>query len=174
MTLGLSISAFTILHVAISLIGIGAGILVTAQLLATKWSRSWNNVFLWSTLATTVSGFMFPVTTITPALIVGAISSIALAVAFWSYYRLGQARIYVPAALFALYLNCFVFVVQAFQKVGFLNALAPTQAELPFVLAQGVVIGSIALAGTVVWRRNAGTIGDHLRADNSAALSSAR
>ena len=123
MTLGLSISAFTILHVAISLIGIGAGTLVTAQLMATNWSRSWNTLFLWSTLATTVSGFMFPVSALTPALIVGAISSIALAVAFWSYYRLGHARIYASAALFAFYLNCFVFVVQAFQKVGFLNAL---------------------------------------------------
>lgn len=174
MTLGLSISAFTILHVAISLIGIGSGILVTAQLLVTKWSRSWNNLFLWSTLATTVSGFMFPVSALTPALIVGAVSSIALAVAFWSYHRLGQARTYVTAALFALYLNCFVFVVQAFQKVGFLKALAPTQTELPFVLAQGLVIGSIILSGTVVWRRNTGSIGDHLPTDHRIALSSAQ
>jgi hypothetical protein len=174
MTLGLSISAFTLLHVVISLVGIGSGIVVTAQLLASNWSRSWNNLFLWTTLATTVTGFMFPVSTLTPAQIVGAISTVALAVAFWSYYRLGRARIYVPAALFALYLNCFVLVVQGFQKVGFLNVLAPNQTELPFVIAQGLVFGGFGLAIAVIWRRNPGRIGEILSAEQKSAMKTAQ
>jgi hypothetical protein len=40
----------------------------------------------------------------------------------------------------ALYLNVFVLVVQAFQKVAFLAALAPTQSELPFQLVQLAVL----------------------------------
>jgi hypothetical protein len=40
----------------------------------------------------------------------------------------------------ALYLNVFVGVVQTFQKVPFFHALAPTQTEPPFALAQGIVL----------------------------------
>lgn len=170
MTLGLSIAAFTLLHVVISLVGIGSGIVVTVQLLASNWSRPWNNLFLWTTLATTVTGFMFPVSVLTPAQIVGAISTVALAVAFWSYYRLGRARIYVSAALFALDLNCFVLVVQGFQKVGFLNALAPNQTELPFVIVQGLVFGGFVVAVAVIWRRNQGGVGEHLSARQKSAM----
>lgn len=169
MTLGLSISAFTILHVAVSLIGIGSGIVVTAQLLRSHWSRRWNNLFLWTTLLTTVTGFMFPVSALTPAQIVGAISSIALLIAFWFYFRLGNTRVYALAALFSLYLNCFVLVVQAFQKVSFLNALAPNQTELPFVIAQGAVLASLGLATAIIWHRNAGELSERLGADQKPA-----
>ena len=48
--------------------------------------------------------------------------------------------IYVATALFALYLNVFVLVVQAFLKVPALKALAPTQSEPPFAIAQLVVL----------------------------------
>jgi hypothetical protein len=40
----------------------------------------------------------------------------------------------------ALYLNCFVLVVQSFMKIPFFHALAPTQKEPPFAVAQGVVL----------------------------------
>jgi hypothetical protein len=169
MTLGLSLSAFTLLHVVISLVGIASGIVVSAQLLKTRWSGRWHNLFLWTTLATTVTGFMFPISALTPALIVGAISAVALAIALWAYYRLGRARIYVPAALFALYLNSFVLVVQAFQKVGLLNALAPTQTELPFIIAQGLVLAMFGLATIVIWLRNAGGVSERLGSEAKPA-----
>ena len=40
----------------------------------------------------------------------------------------------------ALYLNVFVGVVQTFQKVAYFHALAPTQTEPPFAVAQGIVL----------------------------------
>jgi hypothetical protein len=48
--------------------------------------------------------------------------------------------IYAACAITDLYLNVFVLVVQAFLKVPAINALAPTQSEPPFVVAQAVVL----------------------------------
>jgi hypothetical protein len=56
--------------------------------------------------------------------------------------------IYVTTALIALYLNVFVLVVQAFQKVPGLKALAPTQSEAPFLIAQLVVLVFFLYVGT--------------------------
>jgi hypothetical protein len=89
-------------------------------------------------------GILFPVERILPSHIVGVLSLIVLAVtiaALYIYRLAGAWRwLYVATAVFALYLNVFVGVVQAFGKVPFLNALAPTQKDLPFIVAQGVVL----------------------------------
>jgi hypothetical protein len=53
----------------------------------------------------------------------------------------------------ALYLNVFVGVVQAFQKLAFLKPLAPTQSEPPFVIAQAVVLVLFVALGIVAVRR---------------------
>jgi hypothetical protein len=53
----------------------------------------------------------------------------------------------VIGAILALYLNCFVGVVQAFQKLPFLQPLAPTQSEPPFVIAQVVLMGIFIVLG---------------------------
>ena len=93
---------------------------------------------------TSLTGFMFPFSQVLPSHVVGAISLVALAVALIAYYgqHLSGAwrSIYIVTATFALYLNVFVGVVQAFQKVSFLRPLAPTQAEAPFVVAQLAVL----------------------------------
>jgi hypothetical protein len=61
--------------------------------------------------------------------------------------------IYVTTATAALYLNCFVGVVQTFQKIAFFNALAPTQTEPPFAIAQAVVLVLFIAAGVLAVRR---------------------
>ena len=75
----------------------------------------------------------------------GGISLLVLAIAIWARYggRLeGRARrTYIVTAAVALYLNCFVAVVQAFMKIPALHALAPTGKEPPFLVAQLVVLG---------------------------------
>jgi hypothetical protein len=52
----------------------------------------------------------------------------------------------------SLYLLVFVGVVQAFQKIGFLNGLAPTQSELPFLIAQGTTLALFVVIGIVAAR----------------------
>jgi len=109
-------------------------------LIKAKRRNSWTAVFLVSTLATSVTGFLFPFHGITPGIIVGIISVVLLAGAIIARYLgglLGKWRLlYVVTAMIALYLNVFVLIAQLFQKVPSLKALAPTQTEPSFIVAQ--------------------------------------
>jgi hypothetical protein len=140
MILGLSLSAFTILHVFISLIGIVSGVVVVYSLLRSTDRSFWTWLFLGTTMLTSLTGFLFPFERLLPSHIFGVVSIVVLALALFALYgrRLtGPWRwIYVSSVLLALYFNMFVGVVQSFQKLAFLQALAPTQSEPPFVIAQ--------------------------------------
>lgn len=153
MTLGMSTAAFTTLHVIISLIGIVTGIVVVLGMCAGERLPGWTATFLTTTILTSVTGFMFHSTAFGPPHVVGVISLVVLAIALWALYGkhlAGTARwLYILAAVFALYLNAFVGVVQAFQKLPFLHALAPTQKEPPFLLAQALVLAIFVFIAVV-------------------------
>lgn len=140
----LGMDTFTFVHVALSLIGIATGIIVLFGFIADAEMPGLTAVFFLTTVMTSVTGFGFPFTQLLPSHIVGIISLMVLAVALYALYgaRLSGAWrwIYVVAASFALYLNVFVLIVQLFQKVPSLNAVAPTQSETPFVGAQGLTL----------------------------------
>jgi len=51
------------------------------------------------------------------------------------------------------YFNRFVLVVQSFEKVPALKALAPTQTEPPFAIAQLLVLALFVYAGIQAARR---------------------
>jgi hypothetical protein len=157
MILGLPIAAFTTLHVVLSLIGIVAGFVVVGHMLSGRVHATWTALFLATTLLTSVTGFLFPITGFTPALALGAISLavLALALVALSGFQLSGAWrwIYVVSAVFALYLNTFVGVVQAFQKLAFLQPLAPTQSEPPFVAAQVALLALFAVLGLLALKR---------------------
>jgi len=144
-----NLSAFTKLHVVISLIGILTGLVVMFGLLVGLKLKRWTVVFLISTVATSVTGFFFPFHGITPAILVGIISLVLLAGAIVARYAHHLARhwrwIYVVCAMIALYLNVFVLVAQLFQKVPALKILAPTQSEPPFAVTQLVVLALFVL-----------------------------
>src|SRR5215813_15394557 len=133
MIVGLSIHAFTIIHVIISLVAIASGIIVLFGMLGSHRMPGWTALFLLTTILTSVTGFLFPFTTLLPSHIVGIISLVVLAIALLALYGFGLRGawrwIYVVTAVVALYLNSFVAVVQAFQKIAYLHDLAPTQAE---------------------------------------------
>ncbi|WP_026595584.1 hypothetical protein [Methyloferula stellata] len=157
MILGMSLSAFTTFHVVLSLIGIASGLIVLAAMIDNKRAPAWTALFLVTTIATSVTGFLFPFKTFDPALVVGTISLVLLVIAVLSLYALRLAGIwrpvYVVAAVMALYLNAFVGVVQSFQKLAFLKPLAPTQSEPPFAIAQGAVLILFVLLGFLALRR---------------------
>jgi hypothetical protein len=157
MIAGLSIENFTILHVAISLVGIVSGLIVLAGMLRARSLQGWTALFLVTTILTSVTGFLFPINGLTPAIVVGLISIVILAIALMALY-LKQLRgawrwIYVVTALMALYFNVFVLIVQAFQKVPVLQKLAPTQSEPPFQIAQGVTLVAFLVLGTLAARK---------------------
>ncbi len=134
----------TVVHVVISLIGILSGLVVMLGMLARQRLDSWTGLFLATTAATSVTGFFFPFHGFTPAIGVGIISLIVLAVAILARYAghlAGAWRwTYVVSASVALYFNVFVLVVQLFEKVPALKALAPTQSEPPFAVTQLIVL----------------------------------
>jgi hypothetical protein len=150
MVLGLSLDAFTMLHVIISLVGIASGIVVAYGMVSSKDRIFWTGLFLSTTMLTSLTGFLFPFNGFLPSHAFGIISVVVLAIALFALYSRhlsGVWRwIYITCALIALYLNMFVGVVQSFQKIAFLQPLAPTQSELPFAVAQiGLLIAFLVL-----------------------------
>ena len=157
MILGLSTSTFTTVHVVISLIGILSGIVVVLGWLGGKQSGGLAALFLASTVLTSASGFLFQSASFGPPQVVGAISLVVLAAAILALYGFGLAGfwrwIYIIGATLALYLNCFVGVVQSFQKLPFLQPLAPTQSEPPFLIGQGAVLIIFIVLGFLAVRK---------------------
>ncbi|HEY6307908.1 MAG TPA: hypothetical protein VI488_15770 [Candidatus Angelobacter sp.] len=153
----MSTETYTLIHVVISLIGIGSGLVVLYGLLTGKQLDRWTALFLVTTILTSVTGFFFPIHQVTPALIVGVISLVLLAIAILARYsrRLAGAWrwIYVVCAAMALYLNVFVLVAQSFMKVPALKAMAPTQSEPPFMVAQVVVLLILIVLTVVAVRK---------------------
>ena len=144
---------YTIIHTFISLVGIFTGFVVLFGLLAGKRLDGWTKWFLITTVLTSVTGFGFPVHHFMPSHGVGIISLLVLAVAIYARCRRELAGawrwIYVVGAMIALYLNVFVGIVQAFEKVPALKAMAPTQTEPPFKLTQLVVLALFILLTVV-------------------------
>jgi len=144
---------YTLIHVVISLIGIGSGLVVLYGLLFSKRLDGWTMVFLSTTMATNITGFFFPFHGLKPSYIVGAISTVILILAYLARYRHNLAgawrATYVVTAVIGLYLNVFVLIVQAFLKVPALHALAPTQTEPPFKMAQLAMFVLFIVMGAV-------------------------
>jgi hypothetical protein len=157
MILGLSTGAFTTVHVIISLIAIASGLYVLAQMLRATISRGWTTVFLVTTIATSVTGFFFHSKAFGPPHAVGVLSLVLLAVALVALLA-GRLRgrwmpAYVACAVASLYFNVFVGIVQAFGKIPVLHALAPTQTEPPFAIAQGLALILFTALGVLAARR---------------------
>ena len=157
MILGMTTSTYTLVHVAISLGGICSGFVVLFGLLAAKRLDAWTALFLATTVLTSVTGFGFPFDHLLPSHKVGIISLVMLAVAIlarYVFHLVGAWRwIYVVGAVIALYLNIFVLIVQLFEKVPALKALAPTQSEAPFLVAQLVVMALFVLFAILAVKR---------------------
>jgi len=149
MILGMSIAAFTQVHVALSLIGIASGLIVVFGMIGGRRLPALTAIFLIATAATSVTGFLFPFKGVTPGIAIGILSTAVLLLAAIARYG-GHLRgvwrgTWVIAAILALYFNFFVLIVQSFEKVPALRRLAPTQSAMPFKLTQ-----LVALAGFIV------------------------
>jgi hypothetical protein len=157
MIIGLSVGAFTTLHVIISLVGLLAGVAAVVAMLGGQRPGLSTAIFLCFTILTSATGFLFHSAKIGPPHIVGAISLVVLALAcaaLYGFHLKGVWRpVYVVCALLALYFNAFVGVVQAFDKIAALKALAPTGSEPPFLVAQIVVLAAFVALGVLATKR---------------------
>jgi hypothetical protein len=147
-------SVLTMVHVALSLIGIATGFLVIFQMMGGKTLGGLNATFLLTTILTSVTGFFFPITKVTPGLVIGTISLVILAIALFAFYpkRLAGSwrTVYVVTAVIAQFFNVLVLIVQSFRKISALHALAPTGEESIVKIVQVcalvllIVLGAIA------------------------------
>jgi hypothetical protein len=149
MILGMSIGAFTILHIIITVVAIGSGLIVVGGMLASHRLPVTTALFLFTTALTSLTGFLFPIHGFTPALGVGIVATAIVLIALFALYKehlVGAWRwIYVITAVASLYLNVFVLVVQSFVKVSALTVLAPTQTEPPFAVTQATILAIFVL-----------------------------
>lgn len=149
--------SLTQLHVAISLVAIATGAVSLWGVATNRKPGAVTAVFLATTILTSVTGFLFPISSLTPAVVFGLISLPLLAAAvaaLYAFHLRGAWRpVFVVCASLALYLNAFVGVFQAFQKLGALQVLAPTQSEPPFIVAQVILIALVLTAATLGVKR---------------------
>lgn len=120
---------FILVHVMLSLLALFAGLVVVGGWMAGVQFRRWVNVFLASTVLTSLTGFGFPFVALLPSHIVGALSLLVLAGAVVALVvrRLqgGWRSGFVVLGVVALYLNAFVLLAQLFQKIPAMALLAP-------------------------------------------------
>ncbi|HKD59123.1 MAG TPA: hypothetical protein VKB47_01620 [Terracidiphilus sp.] len=157
MVLGLSLQAFTTLHVAISLIAIAAGLLVLLAMIGGRDLKPLTALFLVTTALTSLTGFLFPFKGVTPGIVIGILSLIVLALAMIARRR-GWPGTYAITATLALYFNVFVLIVQSFEKVPSLHALAPTQTETPFKVAQLLTLVLFVVLTALAFRKRRAAI----------------
>jgi len=146
-----------ITHVVISLLGIVSGYVVIGGMLQAQRLPRMTAFFLITTVLTSATGFLFPFVKLLPSHILAVLSLIVLAIAIYALYsrRLaGRWRaVYVVTAIIAQYFNVFVLIVQAFQKLPPLKALAPTQTEPPFAIVQAVNLVAFLVLGYLATKR---------------------
>jgi hypothetical protein len=157
MVFGMSLATYTLIHVVISLVGIGSGLIVLFGMFGGKRLDGMTALFLATTALTSLTGFGFPFEHLTPGIILGILSVVVLAIAVparYSFRMAGKWRaIYVVTAVIALYFNCFVLIAQSFMKVPALHALAPKGNEPPFAIAQGILLVLFIVAGALAVRK---------------------
>ena len=151
-------STFTLIHVVISLIGILAGLVVVYGFLTGKRLPGWNLVFLVMTIATSVTGFFFPFHGITPGIVVGVISLVVLAMAVVACARKWSTT-YIVTAIVAEFFNVLVLIVQSFEKIAPLHALAPKGTEPITNVAKIVALVLFVVLGWAAVRRGRFVLG---------------
>ena len=153
----MSLAIFTLIHVLISLAGIGTGFAVVGGWLGGKHLPRWTAWFLATTALTSLTGFFFPFKGFTPPYAFAVLSLLVLAVAGYALYSRRLARpwwkTYVICGAAALYLNFIVLIAQLFLRSPALHQLAPTGTEPAFGITQGIVLLLFLGLGRTVLRR---------------------
>jgi hypothetical protein len=146
LVLGISLSTYTAVHVALSLVGIVSGVIVLLRPSAAPKAWGLTTLFLVTTLAASVTGLLYLLSF--PRFRLGhgiGVASLLVftptALALWRHRLAGPWRkIYVAGAATLLYLNAFIAVLQAFGKIGFLRALPATTIGSPPFLTHLLVL----------------------------------
>ena len=157
MIFGMSTSIFTLIHVLIGLTGIGSGFVVLVGMINGKRRDGWTGIFIITAILTSLTGFLFPFEQLLLSHVLGLLSLMAITIALFArnvFFRAGSWRlVYVVVIAMALYFSCFAAVVQLFAKIPALKAVAPTQTEPPYRIAQYLVLAFFVVLTYLAARR---------------------
>lgn len=145
------LQTFTIIHVAISLVALVAGIALLLGMAGGRALPGLASFTILTLVLTSATGFGFPFEKVLPSHVVGVLSLAALVVTIWAR-RAGRLVAYAVSLTVAVYFDAFVTVVQAFLKIPALNAIAPTQQSPGFIVAQTVLLVAFVALGFAVVR----------------------
>jgi hypothetical protein len=101
MILGMSTATFTLLHVVINLVGIGSGVVLASGLWRARRLPGWTAAFLVTTLATSVTAFLFHSKSFGAPHVVGVTSVVILAIALLALFSARRFHPGPPAAALA-------------------------------------------------------------------------
>ncbi|MBB3610933.1 hypothetical protein [Rhizobium sp. BK602] len=150
-------STLTLIHVIISLIAILAGIVVIHGLITVRRHARSTLVYMVTILLTSLTGFLFPFNGVTPGIVFGIVTVLVFIPTAIARYGLRMAGVwrlvFIAGSLFMLYLNCVVLVVQSFQKIPALNAIAPLGNEPSLLAVQVVLLVAFLIVGLLSLRR---------------------
>lgn len=121
-----------LVHEVTGLAGIISGVIAIAGILFRKPMAFWNAIFLLTTAAACLTGFVFlPIDGVTSAQIVGFFLIFLLAVATYARYVRhldeGWNQIHALTTVGAVFLNVLITFAQTFLHVRTLRVLAPNQ-----------------------------------------------
>jgi hypothetical protein len=149
-----------LVHVAASFIALPLGF-VALQAYFAPTPKAWTSWFLGFAIATILTGFLFPIASLTPATLTGIVATlviIAMAVANYAFKQSGiWKKFYALGMVASAYFLAFVLIAQSFLKLPPLKAIAPTGTELPFVIAQLVLLAIFIWIGIKVYRKAGST-----------------
>jgi hypothetical protein len=128
----MSLSTYTTLHVALSLIGIAAGVVVLLRPSRAPKAFGVTSLFLAATVAASITGLLYMVALPRFRLghAIGVVSLVAAAPTLLAFYRHRLVGVWrqtgIAGATALLYLNAFIAVMQAFTKIDALRSLEAT------------------------------------------------
>jgi hypothetical protein len=150
-------SGLTLIHVILSLIAIVSGIVVVQGLITARRYEKTTLLYMLATALTLVTSFLFPYNGVTPGIAVGVLCVIIFiptALARYGFQMQGIWRlVFVIGSLALLFFNCLILIVQSFQKIPQLHALAPTDSSPPVAISQGVLLVIFLIVGFLSVRR---------------------
>jgi hypothetical protein len=143
-------------HTIISIVAILAGALALRDIFRAKASSPSISAFLILAIATSVTGFVLPLSGVSPAIVIAIVALAVLIAVLLSKGHLGGSRsarwTYAGGLVASEYLLIFVGVAQAFAKISILRSAAPTQSEPPFAIAQSIVLVAFIVLGVLAIR----------------------
>jgi hypothetical protein len=152
-----AILLITSFHVLISLVAIAAGFGLVYRLIANGSDSIFAKWFLATTAISLVTGFVFPFNGVTPAIHVGILCSVILLVTLYARHRARLAGIwrptYVAGVTLLMFFNALVLIIQSFQKIGPLHALAPLGKEPTILACQVILLLGCVAAGILAMLR---------------------